>query len=308
MSNMIIRIATRKSPLALWQAEHIASSIKSNWPNIETKLVPMQTKGDQFLKDKLQLIGGKGLFTKELEIALQNYQADIAVHSMKDVPSSQPKGLTIAAICERHNPYDAFVSNRYHNLDELPPNAIVGTSSLRREAQLLANYPNLTIKTLRGNINTRLHKLDNNEYDAIILAASGLMRLKQDSRIKSILDKNVMLPACGQGALGVECRDDDKKIISILESIKHRTTEICVNTERYVNLSLGGSCHAPIGVFCEVVNNKLILSAKVLSKDGKAMIYSCHEGNMSDNMNLAKKILVDLEIQGVKKLIQTSPD
>lgn len=305
---MIIRIATRKSPLAIWQAEHIAKSLKNNWPNIETQLVPLQTKGDQFLKDKLQLIGGKGLFTKELEIALQNKQADIAVHSMKDVSSTQPQGLIIAAICERHNPYDAFISNKYNTLEDLPPNAIIGTSSLRREAQLLAKYPNLTIKTLRGNINTRLQKLDNHEYDAIILAASGLMRLQQDSRIKSILNKNIMLPACGQGALGIECRDNDEKIISILDSIKHKPTEICINTERYVNLSLGGSCHSPIGVFCEIVNDKLILNAKVLSKDGKDMVYACHEGEISDNLNLAKNLLVDLEKQGVKKLIQSQPD
>lgn len=308
MSKMIIRIATRKSPLAIWQAEHIGKCLKTNLPNIETKLVPLQTKGDQFLKDKLQLIGGKGLFTKELEIALLNNEADIAVHSMKDVPSSQPQGLIIGAICERHNPYDAFVSNQYNNLDELPSNAIIGTSSLRREAQLLAKYPNLTIKTLRGNINTRISKLDNHEYDAIILAASGLMRLKQDKRIKSILNKNIMLPACGQGALGIECRDDDKKIINILELLKHKETEICVNTERYVNLSLGGSCHSPIGVFCEIVNNKLILSTKVLSKNGKEEIYVCHDGDISDNLNLAKKVLADLEKQGVKKLIQSQPD
>ena len=303
-----IRIATRKSPLALWQAEHIAHCLKKIWPQLDTQLVPMQTKGDLFLKDKLQSLGGKGLFTKELEVALINGDADIAVHSMKDVPSIQPSGLTIAAICERHSPYDAFVSNKYSNFEDLAPGSVIGTSSLRREAQILARYPHLIIKTLRGNINTRLSKLDDNEYDAIILAASGLMRLKQDSRIKSILDKNIMLPACGQGALGVECRQDDTEILPILQPIRHQATEISINTERYVNKALGGSCHSPIGIFCENQNNSLTLSVKVLSKDGKNSAFACHVGNVSDNLKLAETVLNDLDKQGVTKLIQSQLD
>ncbi len=308
MSKLIIRIATRKSPLALWQAEHIALSLKKHWPNLETQLVPMQTKGDLFLKDKLQSIGGKGLFTKELEAALINGQADIAVHSMKDIPSIQPEGLTIAAICERHNPYDAFVSNKYNSLEDLKPGSVIGTSSLRREAQILTKYPNLIIKTLRGNINTRLNKLDNNEFDAIILAASGLLRLQQDTRIKAIISKNIMLPACGQGALGIECRQDDNQILTILEPLKHKITEICVNTERYVNQTLGGSCHSPIGVFCEHINNKLILSTRVLEKNGKGEVFACYEGDVLDNLKIATMLLNDLEKQGVKKLLQSQTD
>lgn len=305
---MIIRIATRKSPLALWQAEYIASCLKENWPDIETKLIPLQTKGDQFLKDKLQSIGGKGLFTKELEVALINKQADIAVHSMKDIPSIQPQGLIIGAISKRHNPFDAFVSNKYDSLSDLKPGSIIGTSSLRREAQILAKYPKLIIKTLRGNINSRLSKLDNDEYDAIILAASGLMRLNQDSRIKHIIDKNIMLPACGQGALGIECRDNDKQILNILESIKHKTTEICINTERYVNQALGGSCHSPIGVFCENIKDKLILTARILTKNGNTEAFSSYEGDITENIALAEKVLSDLKNQGAKKLIQSHPD
>ncbi len=308
MSKLIIRIATRKSPLAIWQAEYIASCLKKHWPNVESQLIPLQTKGDQFLKDKLQSIGGKGLFTKELEIALLNGQADIAVHSMKDVPSIQPSGLTIAAICKRHNPYDAIVSNKYTSFEELAPGSIIGTSSLRREAQILAKYPHFVIKTLRGNINTRISKLDNNEYDAIILAASGLIRMQLDFRIKSILNKDIMLPACGQGALGIECRADDKKILNLLEPIKHKVTETCVNSERYVNQSLGGSCHSPIGVFCENINNKLILTAKVLAKDGKKEAFACHEADILDNIKLAEKVLADLDKQGVRQLIQTQPN
>lgn len=309
MSKILIRIATRKSPLALWQAEHVAEALKENFPDITTELIPLQTKGDMFLKDKLQLLGGKGLFTKELELALLNNEADIAVHSMKDVPSSQPEGLIIAAICERHNPFDAFVSNKYNCLEELNSGCIVGTSSLRREAQILAAYPNLTIKTLRGNINTRLNKLDNKEYDAIILATSGLMRLEQEWRIKKIIDKEIMLPACGQGALGIECRANDLQILDILKSLKHTTTEICVNTERFINKSLGGSCHSPIGIFCEKISSdKLALSTKVLSHDGKQQAFAYEIGDISDNLHLANQVLNSLEKQGVEKLIQKTVD
>lgn len=304
----MIRIATRTSPLAIWQAEYVANCLKQHQPNLQTELVPLKTKGDQFLKDKLQLIGGKGLFTKELEIALLTGQADIAVHSMKDLPSKQPKGLTIGAICKRDNPFDAFVSNKYNNLEQMPKNASIGTSSLRREAQLLAKNPHLIIKTLRGNINTRLKKLDNDEYDAIILAASGLIRLQEDLRIKSILNKSIMLPACGQGALGIECKSDDFEILNLINHLNHQPTEICIKTERFINQSLGGSCHSPIGIYCENNHKQITISAKVLSKDGKKQVYAACAGEITDNLSLAKKILLDLEKQGVEKLISKIPD
>ncbi len=207
-----LRIATRKSPLALWQANHIADLLKQHWPLIKIELVPMVTSGDKFLKDKLLITGGKGLFVKELEEALLTGQADIAVHSIKDVPATFPEGLALAAICKRHNPLDAFIAKRHKTLQDLPAGSVIGTSSLRRQSQLLALRPDLEIKVLRGNINTRLDKLEAGEYDAIILAVAGLERMGMQASITEILSDELMLPACGQGALGIECRTEDSDI------------------------------------------------------------------------------------------------
>lgn len=306
MTNKIIRIASRKSPLALWQANSVAHNIKLHWPEIKTQIVPMQTKGDQHLKDRLQLIGGKGLFIKELETALLNNQADIAVHSMKDVPSNCPDGLELTAICKRESPYDALLSNKYNCLSEFPSGSIIGTSSLRRESQILASYPELKIKTLRGNIHTRIDKMKNGEYDGIILAESGLTRMSLQHEIKIILSEQIMLPACGQGALGIECRSYDHQILEIIKPLNDEETATCVRTERYVNRGLGGSCHSPIGVFCRLLDNKLKLSVKVLSLDGKQIVSSEQSGDIVDWQNIAEISLKILEQQGVRKLLRTN--
>lgn len=303
MSNSIIRIATRKSPLALWQAEHVASSLQSIWPGLETKLIPMQTKGDRFLKDRLQNIGGKGLFIKELETALLNNQADIAVHSMKDVPAEQPKGLQLAVICEREDPHDALLSHGQQSFADFTDGAIIGTSSLRREAQILATYPNLQIKTLRGNIHTRINKLKEKAYDGIILAASGLIRMNLQSEIKATLDKNIMLPACGQGALGIECRVNDKDSLRLITPLNDIDTNLCVRIERQINQALGGSCHSPIGIHCEIVNNQLELNVRVLSRDGQQSISTKQSSLMHASDLMVVKALNDLEQQGVRKLL-----
>lgn len=303
MPKSIIRIATRKSPLAMWQAEHVASSLQSIWPGLETKLVPMQTKGDRFLKDRLQNIGGKGLFIKELETSLLNNQADIAVHSMKDVPAEQPEGLQLAAICEREDPHDALLSHGPRSLAEFTDGSIIGTSSLRREAQILAAYPNLKIKTLRGNIHTRINKLKDQDYDAIILAASGLIRMNLHNEIKATLNKQMMLPACGQGALGIECREGDSDSLKLIETLNHNPTNLCVRSERKINQALGGSCHSPIGIHCEILDNQLELKVRVLSKDGKQEVNTKQIASLGDSGVMITKALNDLERQGVRKLL-----
>ena len=303
MPKSIIRIATRKSPLAMWQAEHVASSLQSIWPGLEVELVPMQTKGDRFLKDRLQNIGGKGLFIKELETALLNNQADIAVHSMKDVPAEQPAGLQLAVICEREDPHDALLSHGPTTLADFADGAIIGTSSLRREAQILAKYPKLKIKTLRGNIHTRINKLKDKEYDGIILAASGLIRMNLNIEIKATLNKQIMLPACGQGALGIECRSNDHESLKLIEPLNDDSTNLCVRTERKINHALGGSCHSPIGIHCEIINNELQLTVRVLGIDGRQEVNTRLNAQLNDSANMITKALNDLEQQGVRKLL-----
>lgn len=242
----LIRIATRRSPLALWQAEHVAKLLKASHPSIEIELVKMITQGDKILDTPLSKIGGKGLFVKELEQGMLNGDADIAVHSMKDVPAQLPDGLEMAAILEREDPRDAFVSNTYASIDDLPQGAVVGTSSLRRQCQLLQMRPDLRIKSLRGNVNTRLQKLDDGDYDAIILAAAGLIRLGFESRIKTAIPMNTMLAAIGQGAIGVECRTGDEETLRLIECLHHDTTATRVTAERAMNFKLEGGCQAPI--------------------------------------------------------------
>lgn len=308
MPKSIIRIATRKSPLAMWQAEQVAKNLEELWPGLITKLVPMQTKGDRFLKDRLQNIGGKGLFIKELETAILNDEADIAVHSMKDVPAKQPNGLQLAAICERENPFDALLSNTFKSLRDFPPGAVIGTSSLRREAQILASYPNLKIKTLRGNIHTRIQKLKNQEYDGIILAASGLIRMGLEKEIKSIMTSDLMIPACGQGALGIECRDTDENVQELLKPLNNVQTNICVGVERKINKALGGSCHSPIGIYCQNIEGKLNLVVRVLSNNGQQYVETRQISTIQDKQNLVDFALQELKKQGVQKLLNIEPD
>lgn len=250
-----LTIATRKSPLALWQAEHIKARLQALYPNLQIELLKIVTKGDKILDTPLAKIGGKGLFVKELEQAMYDKTADIAVHSLKDVPMELPEGLTIGAFCKRASPTDAFVSNKYDNLVALPKGAVVGTSSLRRQCQLKQHRPDLTIKSLRGNVGTRLSKLDAGDYDAIILATSGLQRIELQERIREELDTDISLPAVGQGALAIECRENDEKILNLLAPLNNNQDALCVMAERALNRHLQGGCQVPIAGFA-VLENK----------------------------------------------------
>ncbi|MFY7698184.1 MAG: hydroxymethylbilane synthase [Legionella sp.] len=309
MSSKIIRIATRNSPLALWQANYIAKQLQYYWPELTINLLPMTTSGDKFIKDKLISIGGKGLFVKELEEALLNNQADLAVHSMKDVPAEQPKGLKITTICKRENPFDALISDNYQSLQTLPPRAIIGTSSLRRQAQLLALRPDFVIKPLRGNINTRLKKMYTGEYDAIILAASGIERLSMQPIINEVLSPELMLPAPGQGALGIECRENDDTIQKLLIPLNDLESALCVHTERRVNAQLGGNCHTPVAIFCKKNSSGLLhLQAKIISVDGRTIINNSQLGEEQCANLLADSCVKSLLSQGAKEIINGEND
>lgn len=307
MSQRIFRIATRKSPLALWQANHIKHELLKKSPDIHIELLPMLTSGDRFLKDKLQAQGGKGLFVKELEEALLDGRADFAVHSTKDVPVTLPAGLTLATICKRDNPLDAFLSTHHNSLESLPEGAVVGTASLRRQSQLLVHRPDLQIKTLRGNINTRLEKLRAGEYDAIILAAAGLERMGFTGHIKEWLSEDAMLPACGQGALSIECRSEDTEVQLLLEGLNDPLTAACVHAERLVNAKLGGNCHVPLAVYCKpTADQQLRLQAKVLSFDGKQCIQAAQTGSLEDALIMADEVSNRLLSLGAEALLSAS--
>ena len=300
----LLRIATRESPLALWQANHIRKCLQKHWPELRIELLPMNTTGDRFLKNKLQVIGGKGLFVKELEEALFDKRADIAVHSMKDVPSIFPEHLELNTICMRDNPFDALVSSHFLSLNALPEGARIGTSSQRREAQLRAARPDLIIKPIRGNVGTRLSKLDKGEFDALILAAAGLQRLNLHHRIQETLNENLMLPACGQGALGIECRIDDSRIKRLLKPLHAPADALCVQTERSVNMLLGGNCHTPVAIYCRIESNdQLILKAKVASLDGLVVIEDIQQGAREQAQLLAKQCAESLINQGANALL-----
>ncbi|MDO4426770.1 MAG: hydroxymethylbilane synthase [Moraxella sp.] len=266
-----LTIATRQSPLALWQANFIKSALEAQYPDMTVMLLEMVTRGDKILDTPLAKIGGKGLFVKELEQALFDGRADIAVHSLKDVPMQLPEGLTIGAYCKRHSPTDAFVSNQFSSLDELPEGAKVGTSSLRRECQIRAYRPDLSIHSLRGNVGTRLAKLDAGEYDAIILATSGLQRLGLDARIRHELDPMISLPAVGQGALAIECRDEPR-VLALLEFLKDVPTTLCVTAERAMNTALEGGCQVPIAGFATLDGECLSLAGRVGTQDGTTLL------------------------------------
>ena len=299
----ILRIATRQSPLALWQANFVKAELEKYHPNLTVELVTMVTKGDVILDTPLAKIGGKGLFVKELELALLEERADIAVHSMKDVPMSFPEGLGLAVICEREDPRDAFVSNRYASLAELPEGAIVGTSSLRRQCQLMAAYPHLTVKSLRGNVGTRLSKLDNGEYDAIILASAGLIRLGMPERIKSFISVEDSLPAAGQGAVGIETRVNDTRVLNYLAKLNHNPTACCVVAERAMNTRLQGGCQVPIGGFATLNGEELELNALVGSLDGSTIIRASGKAHQRDAEQLGISIAEQLLAQGADKIL-----
>lgn len=272
MTTKKIRIATRHSPLAMWQANFVKAELLKFHPELIVELLPMKTKGDIILDTPLAKVGGKGLFVKELEVAMLEERADIAVHSMKDVPVDFPDGLGLSTICEREDPRDAFVSNNFSSLDELPQGAIVGTCSLRRQCQISELRPDIIIKELRGNVNTRLRKLDDGEYDAIILAAAGLIRLQMQERIASYIEPEVSLPAVGQGAVGIECRLNDQQTIELLKPLEHHKTRQRVTAERAMNLALQGGCQVPIGSYSIFKDGQLFLRGLVGSVDGKQII------------------------------------
>ncbi|MDR7099894.1 hydroxymethylbilane synthase [Lysobacter niabensis] len=270
--NRLLRIATRKSPLALWQSEHVAAALRAAHPGLEVVLVPMSTRGDEVLDRSLAAIGGKGLFLKELELAMLRGEADCAVHSLKDVPMELEPGFALPAILERADHADAFVSNRYDDIAALPQGAVVGTSSLRRQAQLRALRPDLQLRDLRGNVNTRLAKLDAGEYDAIVLACAGLQRLGFDVRIRSRLDAPQWLPAPAQGAIAIETRADDDATRALCAALDHVATRTCVEAERAMNRALHGSCHVPVAAFAQLDGEHLQLHGLVGSaSDGRAV-------------------------------------
>jgi len=299
----LIRIATRRSPLALWQAEHVAKLLKESHPNIQIELVKMITQGDKILDTPLAKIGGKGLFVKELEQGMLNGDADIAVHSMKDVPALLPEGLEISAILHREDPRDAFVSNQYETIDELPKGAVVGTSSLRRQCQLLEMRPDLIIKSLRGNVNSRLQKLDDGNYDAIILAAAGLIRLGFEARIKTALPVNTMLSAIGQGAIGIECRNDDEATKSLIECLHDEETATRICAERAMNLTLEGGCQAPIAGHAKIKNGILRLHGLVAEPDGSLMITEELEGPVENAEEIGITVANRLLAGGAKDIL-----
>jgi len=300
----IIRIATRRSPLALWQAEHVATLLERTFPGCRTELVKMTTQGDKILDAPLAKIGGKGLFVKELEQGMLDGSADIAVHSMKDVPVEFPAGLHLAAILPREDPTDAFVSNHYPTLQDLPANARIGTCSLRRQCQIKELYPDAEILSLRGNVNTRLSKLDAGEYDAIILASAGLKRLGMAERISQCLDTGVSLPAIGQGAIGIECRVDDLKLNQMLSVLHDSETGLCLAAERAMNARLNGGCQVPIAGFAELQGERLFMRGLVGSPDGNVIYRSERTGGLDKAEAIGTMIAEDLLAQGADKILQ----
>ena len=304
MTQQILRIATRNSPLALWQAEEVRRRLEALHADLAVALVSMTTRGDQLLDSPLSKIGGKGLFVKELEQGMLAGEADIAVHSMKDVPMALPEGFALPVIMEREDPHDAFVSNKYTGPDELPEGAVVGTSSLRRQCQLMARYPHLEIRFLRGNVNTRLRKLDDGEYDAIILAAAGLKRLQFHARITAILTPEQSLPAVGQGAIGIECRADDARVQALLAPLADTDTTDRVSAERAMNHRLNGGCQVPIAGYALLEGDELWLRGLVGSPDGSRLFRAEARGPRSQAEAIGRGVAEDLLAQGADTVLE----
>ncbi|EFH72772.1 porphobilinogen deaminase [Vibrio cholerae RC385] len=304
MTETPIRIATRQSPLALWQANYVKDALMAAHPGLQVELVTMVTRGDVILDTPLAKVGGKGLFVKELEIAMLEGRADLAVHSMKDVPVDFPDGLGLVTICEREDPRDAFVSNTYAKIEDLPSGAIVGTCSLRRQCQLKAARSDLVIKELRGNVGTRLSKLDAGEYDAIILAAAGLKRLELESRIRSFIEPEQSLPAVGQGAVGIECRVNDQRVRALLAPLNHADTADRVRCERAMNLTLQGGCQVPIGSYALLEGNTIWLRALVGEPDGSQIVRGEIRGPRTQAEQLGITLAEQLLSQGAKEILE----
>ena len=299
-----LRIATRKSQLALWQAEHVAALIRKAHPGITVELLPMSTKGDLIQDRSLAAIGGKGLFIKELEAALEDRRADMAVHSMKDVPGDLPGGLMIAAVLPRADARDALITRGPLRLEDLPRGARLGTSSLRRQAQLLAARPDLRIEALRGNVDTRLRRLDNGELDAIVLACAGLTRLGLESRIAARLDPNVSVPAVGQGVIGIECRTDDLGSRETLRALNDAATRTAVDAERAFAHRLGGSCQSPIAAYAQVERERLSLVGLVAEPDGSRLLRDTISGSDADAQVLGEQLAERVLAAGAGELLQ----
>jgi hydroxymethylbilane synthase len=299
----VLRIATRKSPLALWQAEEVSARLRALHPGLSVELVKLSTQGDKILDSPLSKVGGKGLFTKELEQSLLTGEADIAVHSMKDVPVEMPPELEVAVILERANPFDAFVSNRFKRIEELAAGAHVGTSSLRRQAQLLARFPGLRISSLRGNVGTRLQKLDQGNYEAIILATAGLERLGLGSRIREHISADISLPAIGQGAIGIESRRNDPAVTRLIQPLNDEATAICVLAERTLNRRLNGGCQVPIAGFAELKDQQLRLRGRVIDPSGARLIESEQRGAPQDAEKIGSLVAEALLRQGAAEIL-----
>ncbi len=297
-------IATRRSRLALWQAEHVKAALEARHRGLAVELLPLSTRGDELIDRRLESAGGKGLFVKELESAMLEGRADLAVHSMKDVPADLPPGFVLAAITAREDPRDAFVSARYDCFEAMPRGAVVGTSSLRREAQIALRYPGLRVALLRGNVETRLAKLDRGEYDAIVLAVAGLVRLGLEGRIRAPIPESAMLPAPGQGALGIECRSDRPEVIDLVSLLADERTAACVRAERAVSRALGGSCVIPLAAYAEGRDEgRLCLSALVASPDGKRVARARCEGRLEDAQSLGEQAARRLLEQGAQEIL-----
>lgn len=296
-------IASRESALAMWQAEHIQARLQALYPETEVTILGMTTTGDQILDSPLARIGGKGLFVKELEQALADGRADLAVHSMKDVPMHLPPGFALAAIGEREDPRDAFVSNNYPNLESLPAGSIVGTSSLRRQSQLQARFPALKVESLRGNLQTRLRKLDEGQYAAIILAAAGLKRLGLEDRIREAIDPDQSIPAVGQGALGIEINAERHDLLDILAPLNHAETAACVEAERGMSRALAGSCQVPLGAFAQQQGDTLHMTGFVASIDGKELLRESAQGRATQPEALGQALAAQLVARGADRIL-----
>lgn len=303
MSDSII-IATRESPLALWQAEHVQALLCERYPEKDVKLLGMTTKGDQILDKTLSKIGGKGLFVKELEVAMQQGAAHLAVHSLKDVPMELPEGFVLAAVSSREDPRDAFVSPRYETLESMPSGSVVGTASLRRELMLRSKFPHLVVKPVRGNVGTRLRKLDSGEYDALIMASAGLKRLGLEERIREIISDEISLPSPGQGALGLECLANDEKTREAVAFINDEQTRACCLAERAVSRALGGSCQVPLAAYATITDSTMRLRALIGDHTTGELVATEQTGPWTEYERLASEAVDALLKQGARRYIE----
>ncbi len=303
MGSSSLRIVSRESPLAMWQAQFVRARLQETHPGLEVRISAVKTLADRFLHKALSEMGGKGVFVKELEQALLNHEADLAVHSMKDVTVDMPAGLTLGAIMEREDARDVFISNRYMSPEEMPAGGRIGTSSLRRQCQLNAAYPKLALRDIRGNVDSRLQKLDNGEYDALALAAAGIKRLGREHRISAYLDVADMLPAIGQGALGIEIRENDARVEQLVQPLNHRPTQTCVDAERALSRKLYGGCHLPLAGYAQISGETLSMTALVGSPDGSRIVKDRISGAAAHAEQLGYDLAEGLLRQGADEIL-----